>query len=276
MAYSITRGAKIKDRAKLTNMARHNFRLRTQSNIDAAKTPKNRIIVNKLGVDHRNADDLNTKLTAYYNGLGVKEKKGNVLMMEFIATASPEFFVGKSEEEINTWVKAQVDFFEGEFGNNLKLAIVHMDETSPHLHFAVSCEEKRQRRFKNRHGEGVKESYALNARRWDPAFFIGLQDRYAAHNSVFGLERGKRGSKAEHRDLMEEVEALRLRNKSQRELIKSIKAALRETKKSFSDLIDDTIKLIDIVAGKDLTDNEAAEIARVVNKVRPARAPKAK
>lgn len=276
MAYSITRGAKIKDRTQLTSMAEHNFRLRPQANIDASRTPKNRLLVNKLGVDQRDAADLNAKITAYYKGLGVKEKKDNVLMMEFIATASPEFFEGKSEAEVNVWVKAQVAFFEAEFGDNLKLAILHRDEASPHLHFGVSCEEKRQRRFKNRHGEGVKEGYALNARRWDPVFFIGLQDRYAAHNSVFGLERGKRGSNAVHQDLKAEVEALRLRDKRQRELIKSAKAALKQTREHLMSLIDDTLKLIDIVMGKDLTDDEAAEVARVANKVRPPRAQKPK
>lgn len=277
MAYSITRGAKIKDRTQLTSMAAHNFRLRSQSNIDSARTPKNRLLVNKLGVDHRNADDLNAKLTAYYDGLGVKEKKDNVLMMEFIATASPEFFVGKSEAEINTWVKAQVAFFEGEFGDNLKLAIVHRDEASPHLHLAVSCEEKRQRRFKNRHGEGVKEGYALNARRWDPAFFIGLQDRYAAHNSVFGLERGMRNSKAVHQELRAEVEALRLTNKKQREVIKSAKAALVKTREMFNTLIDDTLVLLGLVVDNDLPLDEvqAAAVARVAKLQKP-RAPKPK
>lgn len=277
MAYSITRGAKIKDRTQLTSMAEHNFRLRSQSNIDASRTPKNRLLVNKLGVDQRDAADLNAKLTAYYEELGVKEKKDNVLMLEFIATASPEFFVGKSEAEVNVWVKAQVAFFEAEFGDNLKLAIVHRDEASPHLHLAVSCEEKRLRRFKNRHGEGVKEGYALNAARWDPAFFLGLQDRYAAHNAVFGLERGKRGSKAVHKELRAEVEALRLTNKQQRDLIKSAKAALLKTREMFNTLIDDTLVLLGLVVENDLPMDagQAAAVARVA-KLKQPRAPKPK
>lgn len=277
MAYSITRGAKIKDRTQLTSMAAHNFRLRSQSNIDPARTPKNRLLVNKLGVDHRNADDLNAKLTAYYDGLGVKEKKDNVLMMEFIATASPEFFVGKSEEEINTWVKAQVAFFEGEFGENLKLAIVHRDEASPHLHFAISCEEKRLRRFKNRHGEGVKEGYALNAARWDPAYFLGLQDRYAAHNAVFGLERGKRHSKAVHKELRAEIASLRKKNKRQAELLESAKAALVATRDYITGLVDDTLLLLDLVIGNDVPlDAKATEAVARVAKLRKPRASKPK
>jgi len=70
--------------------------------------------------------------------LGVKKGKENVLMMQFIATAAPECFVGKSEAEINTWFKAQVCVFEDEFGDNLKLGVVQMEEASPHLHLAVS------------------------------------------------------------------------------------------------------------------------------------------
>lgn len=277
MAYSITRGAKIKDRTQLASMAAHNFRLRTQSNIDVQRTPKNRLLVNKLGVDHRDAADLNAKLTAYYEKLGVKEKKDNVLMMEFIATASPEFFEGKTEAEVNVWVKAQVAFFEGEFGASLKLAIVHRDEASPHLHFAVSCEEKRLRRFKNRHGEGVKEGYALNAARWDPAFFLGLQDRYAAHNAKFGLERGKRGFKAVHKDLQAEVGALRKQSKRQGELLESAKAALVKTREMFNTLIDDTLVLLDMVLDNKLPmDAKQAAVAARVAKLKLPRAPKAK
>lgn len=276
MAYSITRGAKIKDRTQLTSMAEHNFRLRAQSNIDATRTPRNKLLVNKLGVDHRDAADLNTKLTAYYEELGVKERKDNVLMMEFIATASPEFFEGKTEAEVNTWVKAQVVFFEAEFGENLKLAIVHRDEATPHLHLAISCEEKRLRHFKNRHGEGVKESYALNARRWDPEFFVGLQDRYAVHNAKFGLERGKRNSKAIHQELVDENRQLRKKNKAQSEMFTKAKAALIETRAYVNGLIDDVLSLIDIAVSKDLSADEAAEVARVANKVRKPRSPKAK
>jgi hypothetical protein len=95
--------------------------------------------------------------------------------------------VGKSEAEINTWVKAQECVFEAEFGDNLKLGVVQMEEASPHLHLGGILG------FLKRRGR-VKESSALNARRWDPAdpaFFWGLPDSYAAHNVKFGLERGK-------------------------------------------------------------------------------------
>lgn len=271
MAHSITRGAKIKDRRQLTSMAEHNFRVRTQDNIDSGRTHLNRMMVNKLGVDVTVAKDLNEKLTDYYRGLEIKEKADNVLMLEFIATASPEFFEGKTKAEVDRWAKAQVAFFEEEFGVNFKMACLHLDEKTPHLHIAVSTEEKKVRRFKNRHGEGVKEGYSLNAARWDPGYFVGLQDRFAKANERFGLERGERHSKATHKTLVEIAERLKVENEKKSALIKGARKALMQTKEMMNGLIDDLVSMIDIVSAKELDVGEAAEVARVAKKVRKPR-----
>ena len=83
MSYCILRTEKVKTRQQITQAAEHNLRLRFQPNIDAKRTPRNQVLVNSLGASLNEAADLQKKLTEYYSGLGIKERKDNVLMLEF-------------------------------------------------------------------------------------------------------------------------------------------------------------------------------------------------
>lgn len=196
--YAILRTKKLKTRTKITAAAGHNLRLRQQSNIDNSRTKLNEILFNSLDVDLAIAASMQEKLSEFYAGLGIKERKNNVLMMEFVATASPGFFKGKSIEQIGKWALDQVQFVKNEFGQQLKLAVLHMDETSPHIHFLVSTELKSLKRYKNQKGEFHKETWSLNADRYNPEFLAGLQDRFADHNKKWKLVRGVRGSMRKH------------------------------------------------------------------------------
>lgn len=203
MNYNILRTEKVKSRSQITEAAEHNFRLRTQHNIDESRSNMNEIFVNTLNVDTKKPSSLQERLSAYYSDLGIKEKKDNVLMMEFIVSASPEYFTGKSKADIDKWAKHQVDFFKMEFGDQLKIAVLHLDEKTPHLHFMIGTEIKSLKRYKNQKGEFHKETWSLNAKRYDPEFLRGLHDRHAQHNKVFGLRRGVKGSMREHKTLKE-------------------------------------------------------------------------
>ena len=58
MSYNIMRTAKIKDRQAITSAASHNFRIRQQGNIDASRTPLNRVLWNPMKVNLTRADAL--------------------------------------------------------------------------------------------------------------------------------------------------------------------------------------------------------------------------
>lgn len=203
MNYNILRTEKVKSRSQITEAAEHNFRLRTQHNIDGSRSNMNSILVNTLNVDTKKSSSLQERLSSYYSDLGIKEKKDNVLMMEFIVSASPEYFTGKSKADIDKWAKHQVDFFKREFGDQLKIAVLHLDEKTPHLHFMIGTEIKSLKRYKNQKGEFHKETWSLNAKRYDPEFLRGLHDRHAQHNKSLGLRRGVKGSMREHKTLKE-------------------------------------------------------------------------
>lgn len=203
MINNILRTEKVKTRAQITQAAEHNFRLRSQNNIDSGRSHLNQILLNTLGVDTKKSSDLQEKLSAFYQGLGVKEKKDNVLMMEFIVSASPEFFEDKNKDYVQKWADDQVGFMKKEFGDQLKIAVLHLDEKTPHLHFMIGTEIKSVKKYKNQKGEFFKETWSLNARRYDPDFLIGLHDRHAEWNKKYGLTRGVKGSMRKHTTLKE-------------------------------------------------------------------------
>ena len=201
MHNNILRTQKVKSRGQITQAAEHNFRLRPQANIDVTRTPLNKILVNSLDVDFTKASDLQEKLSVFYQGLGIKERSDNVLMMEFIVSASPEFFENKTSAQVGEWANHQVDFFEKKFLGQVKIAVLHLDEKTPHLHFMVGTEHKSVKRYKNQKGEYFKETWSLNAKRYDKPFLIDLHTEHAKHNKKFGLRRGVRGSMRNHTSL---------------------------------------------------------------------------
>ena len=167
-----------------------------------------------MKVNLTRADALQKAITGRYEALGAKERKNSVLAQEFIISASPEFFDGLSDEKVAIWAEHQLKFMKKEFGDNVQVAVLHLDEKTPHLHFLLSCEEKSLKVYKNRHGTSERETYSLNAKRWGPDFLRDLHTRHAEHNEKLGLKRGKPSSGAVHKplkDYYKELEQLRLR-----------------------------------------------------------------
>lgn len=199
--FNILRCEKIKSRQEITKISSHNFRLRSQANIDGSKTGLNRVVFNSLNVDTSNASDLGDKVFEHYEKLGVKVKTDNVLMLEFVVSASPEFFKDISKSDLERWVNSQIEFMKSEFGDNLKLGVLHLDEKTPHFHFVVSTELESTKKYKNQFGSFEKKTWSLNAKRFDPEFLIGLHDRHAKINLGFKLDRGVRNSVRVHKPL---------------------------------------------------------------------------
>lgn len=203
--YAILRTKKIKDNNKFAQMCSHNLRdgKNPEENIDKSKSNQNEILIDEF--DLQNVKEFggsySQKIDNYYDKLGVKQRSNSVKAMEFVLTASPEFFEKATPKEKENWVKHQINFARKEFGKNLKLAVLHKDESTPHLHLIVSVEEAKKVKFKNRYGSGEKTAFSLNARRFNRSYLIDLHTRYSEHNKPFGLVRGVRGSKATHTDL---------------------------------------------------------------------------
>lgn len=58
------------------------------------------------------------------------------VMCQFMCGASPDFFKDKSAEQIKSYFVDCYNFLSNKYGKeNIVSAIVHLDETSPHMHF---------------------------------------------------------------------------------------------------------------------------------------------
>lgn len=193
--FAILRTKKIKDYTHFSKTMQHNLRTKHANNVDASKSKDNIIYYQHIG----NVDELK----AYYDNLSIKERANSVKAMEFVFTASPEFFEKANREELEAWKKEQVAFAKREWGDQLQFLVLHNDEKSPHFHAIVSCEETKTHKYKNQKGEFFKKVTSLNARKYNREYLRELQTRYAKTNKRFGLSRGIKNSSVRHVELKE-------------------------------------------------------------------------
>ena len=64
---------------------------------------------------------------------GAKTRSNSVVALDAIYTASGEFFKGKSNEENDNFFRDCLEFHQRKFGHVVS-AVIHYDETTPHLH----------------------------------------------------------------------------------------------------------------------------------------------
>ena len=116
-----------------------------------------------------------------------KVKDDAVLMASFFIGASPAFFTDKSRDDIDAFFFECTDFFAKRYGReNIISAVVHMDETTPHLHLNLMP---------------ILESRPCAKKLFDRKALVALQtDLYKEVGRHWGLERGQEGSQAQHLD----------------------------------------------------------------------------
>lgn len=73
--------------------------------------------------------DINKEIQA----AGAKTRANSVLALDTLYTASPKFFQGKTNEENDRFFRDCLKFHENHFGHIIS-AVVHYDETTPHMH----------------------------------------------------------------------------------------------------------------------------------------------
>lgn len=127
--------------------------------------------------------DIKTRTTEAL-GVDAKIRKDAVLSVEFLLTASPEFFENESKsmnsEKLYAWVDENLKFLESTYGSkNVVNAVLHLDEKTPHLHVHVVPLTKEQKPRLNQ-----KSVFG------GPAELSKLQTAYASKMSRFGLKRG--------------------------------------------------------------------------------------
>jgi len=138
MSKLVARMEKLKS-DNLTGVGNHNQRKtdnHSNKEIDVSLSRKNYDLIN--GNDEFN---FKTDIEKYINetkSTKPKVRKDATLVNEWVISASKEFFEGRSEDETKEYFQSAVDWFKEEYGeNNIKYGIVHVDETTPHMHLGV-------------------------------------------------------------------------------------------------------------------------------------------
>ena len=204
MAYAIIRTKRIRAH-QVNQVFLHNLRvsLKYAKHTDPSKTELNEVLIDNLGLSAH----LGGFAEKWDDGIkkqGVQVNKNNtVKMLEFVMTASPEFFKTATPNQVKQWQKKQVEWAKEEFGENLKFMVSHLDEKTPHLHVCVVPAVKKVHKYKNQKGEFFKEKTTLSPNDFNPKYLVEMQNRYAEANKCFGLKRGLKKSKANHTKVKE-------------------------------------------------------------------------
>ena len=186
--FAIIRKRKHKSISSIKTREKHTYRLEETPNADPAKLLKNKLL---YGVEGYGAE-IENKLKKYEES-GKNIRTNAVLAIEYLLTASPEFFdegpKNERDDRLKKWCEAQIDFMKKEHGaKNIACMYLHLDEKTPHIEaFVVPIDPKGK--LNCRHFLGARNALSV------------LQTRYATHNKGFGLQRGAKGSRATHQQV---------------------------------------------------------------------------
>ena len=96
--------------------------------IDTSKSKDNFHIIRPV---QRYRREIDSRIKA----AGCRTRKDSTMFVDTLITASPEFFTGRSRQEVQAYFTEAVAFMEKKVGRgNIFSAVVHMDEKTPHLH----------------------------------------------------------------------------------------------------------------------------------------------
>ena len=115
---------------------------------------------------------------------GCRTRKDSVRLVETLITASPEFFQGKSQNEIRAYFERALEFMKTKQDPNTFIsAVVHMDEKTPHMHLCfVSITEDGRLSAKDIVGNKKKLT------KWQDEYWSYMVKKYP------DLERGESAS----------------------------------------------------------------------------------
>jgi hypothetical protein len=133
--------------------------------------------MNILNVTLRESNDWLQDINKEIKAAGAKARSNSVLALDTLYTASPKFFQGKTNEQNDNFFKDCLQFHEQHFGHIIS-AVIHYDETTPHLHI-ISVPLTKDNRLSARDVIGNKAKMSKT----QDAFFEQVGRGY-------GLERG--------------------------------------------------------------------------------------
>jgi len=208
-SYAILRVGKIHTRRQLRAAAEHNDRTAARGLEHTEGTPADNIPI--IG-DPDVLATWDAKMEA--KGLDpAKQRKDGVMALEWVASASPEFFRTATLEQRTKWATETMAFIQEQAGgaDNVLAVYLHDDEETPHIHALTIPLIEKERKAKGRPRKGRPAPQKAVGRSWglSAADLIGgpkdrlsaLQDAYAEAVADTGLVRGVRRKETGARNL---------------------------------------------------------------------------
>lgn len=178
---------------------------------------------------------------------GARTRSNSVLALDTIYTASSEFFQGKTNEENDKFFRDCLKFHDSHFGHIIS-AVVHYDETTPHLHI-ISVPLTQDGRLSARDVIGNKAKMSKT----QDAFFEQVGKSYGLERGIHmdGQEKRQHISAQEHelREIKqaiakgkEELEAIEHSEKTARSRAQKARQTATELQKQVEQLQEERVK----------------------------------
>ena len=241
MGYAVLQFAKSK--AATFQLTQHIERIIIPKNCDPSRTPLNReLITFPDGVGNRD------EAIAYrINNAGIKRKISDkqVRAICIILSGSHDDMNRiETEGRLGNWCNDSLKWLDETFGKgNTVSAVLHLDETTPHIHATVVPIVKGERRKAKQEAENGKRKY-----RKKPTDTVRLcaddiltrqkletyHDTYAVAMSKYGLQRGIRGSEARNITTSQYYRELFAKNEELKENIDNLLKKQTDAEKKLS------------------------------------------
>ncbi len=192
--YAIMRCKKLTGMGSVASALQHCYRERETPNADADRTPENHCSVSQ------SADEAMGKLREL---LPEKRRKDAVLAVEYVMTASPEWWNEATPRQQAEFFARSEQWLENKYGKDrVVAAVAHRDEATPHLSaFVVPLTQDGRL--------SAKEFIGGRSKMRDD------QSTYAESVKKLGLERGIEGSRATHQTVQHYYESINRGTRSQ-------------------------------------------------------------
>jgi hypothetical protein len=182
--YAILRVGKIKTKGQLGAALSHNFCERHTPNADLDRLHENTVL--------KGPENGQNVIATWEARAPEKIRKNAVHALEYFVGASPEKMAAMSRTQQDAYFRKALDWFEDRHGkDNVLSAVIHRDETTPHMQILVIPLNARGR-LNARELVGGKAT--LSKMQTDFAHEVGIS---------FGLERGRERSQATHQTIKE-------------------------------------------------------------------------
>lgn len=178
MSFAIVRVAKRKDIASVRRCATHHLRAAPTPNADPAR---------QIHILAGSSDHLDVAHQVDEKTEPLMKRKDAIRALDVFCGTSPDFF--KNGGSVEDFKSHAMKWAEDTFGkSNIVLAVLHDDETTPHIQMIVTP---------------ITPQGKLSASHWvdGPKKLSALQDSFAAEMQPLGLVRGVKGSKAKHQNI---------------------------------------------------------------------------